>query len=282
VEKNGATENQRGEGAFWRCETLLASGKHKKAVEALAEVAAKFVDWKERALYAQIKILMSIRETKKLIQKMENFLKELPSSKLIPEITFLYAIALKNDGRLKDAELQFAKFARKYPDNEYAPRALFEEGVIALGYERCSVAITAFRLFCEKYLNNPLIPNVKYREIYALLSEHRDKEALEDVNFLATNYPKSKYTIHALFRLGEYFREKKLDENAIATYKKAESLAMMQSCKSFAANAVYEIANIYFLADKTQMALKTLNELSEKYPKQRAEAYGLFLRGDIF
>ena len=282
MEKNGATVKIRGEGAFWRCETLLARGKSKQAAAGFDQVAAKFADWKEKALYAEIKILMSIRDTKKLIPKMENFLKELPASKLTPEIAFLHAIALKNDGRLKDAEKRFGEFAANYPDNEYAPRALFEEGVIALGDERCAAAVASFTLFCEKYPNNSLTPNVRYRKAYALFAEKRDKSAMDDVNYLAKHHPNSRYTIHALFRLAEHYREKKLIPLAISTYKKTEFLAAAESYKSLAAKAVYEIADIHFNAKKSNEALKALNELSEKYPKQRAEAYGLFLRGDIF
>ncbi|NOY75718.1 MAG: tetratricopeptide repeat protein [Kiritimatiellaeota bacterium] len=282
MEKNGADEKTRGEGSFWRCETLLARGEPRKAAVAFDAVAAKFADWKEKALYAEIKILMSLRDSKTLTMKMKQFLRELPRSSLASEIEFLYAIALKNAGKLKEAGKRLAEFARKRPEDKYAPRALFESGLISLDNENCAAAVTEFDLFCRKYPNNPLIPNVRYRLAYALFAENRPAAAIKNVETLAKRRPGSKYTVHALFRLAAHHQGRGEDDQAVAAYRKAESLAAAASFKSLAARAVYEIADIYFKKNSDKKALRILDELSEKYSKERVEAYGLFLRGDIF
>ena len=281
VEKNGATAKTRGEGAYWRCETLLAAGKRKQAAAAFDSVASRFAEWKEKALYAEIKILMTLRETKPLIAKMEQFIKELPKSPRVPEVKFLHAVALKNAGRLNEAEKRFAEFAAANPNSKYAPRALFESAIIAIGDERCAAAVTAFNNFCKLYPANPLTPNVRYRLAYALFAENHPAEAVKDIQILSQTYKHSKYTIHALFRLAEYYQSIGDNEKAVATYRKIESMAAAESDKALAARAVYEIADIHFKENHSKQALELLDELSEKYSKQKAAAYGEFLRGDI-
>ena len=281
MEKNGASGKIRGEGAYWRCETLLAKGQSKKAGAAFKAVAANFPEWKEKALYAEIKTLMKLRDSKTLIPAMKNFLKKLSKSPLAPEIEFLHAKALKNSGHLKEAEKQFTKFAEKHPGDQYAPRALFESAMIALGDERCADAAKTLELFCRKYPGDPLNANVRYRLVYTLFAENKVAEAVKNVQILAARHKHSKYAVHALFRLAEYHRGRGEDAKTITAYRKAEAISAAESYKPLAARAIYEIADTYFTSNHFKKATKILDELSEKYSKQRAKAYGLFLRGDI-
>ena len=281
MEETGPTPLLKGEGAYWISELKYIEGKNKEAAESFAAVAAKYPDWKEKALFKEIKALMNTTEYKTTVERLEPFIKDYPKSKYAPNALFLYGLALKNSGRKDKAEVQFANFAKKYPAHSYAPRALFEEGLLELEGEKYQYAVSAFTQLYEKYPESTLVPNVLYRRTYALFFEGFDKEAVADVRLLMAKYPESDYTVHAQFRLSEYYLAQNDIPNSIAVLQKIAK-SCTEAKPSAAARAFYEIADIYFNDDKKEDAFKALDELSGKFPEEPIAQNALFLRGEIF
>jgi TolA-binding protein len=277
--KDSKDKHIQGEGKYWMAELFYIQSKYKEAAIAFGVVADKFSDWKEQALFKQIKSLMNTKDYAQTIKKIQTFLKELSKSKFAPDISFLYALALKNDNKYSEAENQFAKFAKDYPDHLYAPRALFEEGTLALEKGNARDAVTAYTELCRRYPGNVLIPNTLYRRMYACFWGGDNKDAEDDAKALFAKYPKSIYTIHAGFRLADYYVDIKNYNEAVDILKKM--FLRYRKDSKVAARAIYEIANTRFKEVNEKEALKALDELSEKFPKEYIADDGLFLRGDI-
>jgi TolA-binding protein len=278
---NGATPLIKGEGAYWIAELQYMQEQYKNAAESFAKVAKDFSEWREKSLFKEIKSLMNTVDYKTTILRLERFIKDYPSSPYTPNANFLYALSLKNAEDKKRAIAQFAKFANTFPNHAYAPRALFEEGLLEMEAGKYQDAVSAFTQLYEKYPENPLVPNALYRRIYGLFWEGFNKEAIADVQILESKYPKSDYTIHAQFRLAEYYLENKEPEKAVIVLKNVAA-KYASSNPSEAARAYYEIADIYFQQDNKKEAFEALDELSENFQNEPVSNNGLFLRGEIF
>ena len=278
---NAPDPRLKGEGAYWIAELQYIQGKNKEAAELYAAVAAKYPDWREKALYREIKALMNTQAYNMTLKEIESFLKEFPESKYYPDTSFMYALALKNADRRKDAEKQFAAFSKKFPSNKYAARSLFEEGLLAMEAGRFQDSVSAFTQLYEKYPDSELVPNALYRREYGFFWEGFDKEAVADVGILTAKYPFSEYTVHARFRLVRYYIQQKNYTKALETLK-AIAADYAEKKSEAAARAYYETADIYFLQQDTKKALMALDDLSAKFPDQPVALNGLFLRGEVF
>ena len=277
--KDAKDNKTKGEGKYWMAELLYIQAKYKEAALAFGAVADKFANWKEQALFKQIKSLMNTKEHVQTIKKIQAFLKGFPKSPFAADTSFLYALALKNNQKIHAAEKQFALFAKDYPNHQYAPRALFEEGTLALNYGNAVNAVTAYTELCRRYPGNVIIPNALYRRMYACFWNADNKDAVNDARTLLAKYPNSTYTIHAGFRLADYYVDINNYNEAVAVLKKM--IALYRKDPKTSARAIYEIANSRFKEGNEKEALKVLDELSEKFPKEYILNDGLFLRGDI-
>jgi len=278
---NGSSSLIKGEGAYWIAELQFMQEQYKSAAESFAKVAKDFSEWKEKALFKEIKSLMNTVDYKTTIARLELFIKEYPTGIYTPNAFFLYALSLKNAGEKKRAIKEFANFAKKFPAHAYAPRALFEEGLLEMEAGQYQDAVSAFTQLYGKYPENSLVPNALYRRIYGLFWEGFNKEAIADIQILVSKYPKSEYTIYAQFRLAEYYIENKEYEKAVSVLKTI-AVRYTDSNPSAAARAYYEIADVYFQTDNKKEAFKALDELSAKFQNEPVSHNGLFLRGEIF
>ena len=278
---NGSSSVIKGEGAYWIAQLMYMQEQYKNSAETFAEVAKNYPDWKEKALFKEIKSLMNTKDYKSTIARLELFLKKYPASSYLPNATFLYALSLKNAGEKKRAVKEFANFAKKFPEHPYAPRALFEEGLLEMKTGKYQDAVAAFTQLYGKYPENSLVPNALYRRIYGLFWVGFNKEAIADVQILINKYPDSEYTIYAQFRLVEYYITNKEPEKAVKILQSITA-RYTSSNPSAAARAYYEIADIYFRKDNKKEAFKALDELSAKFQNEPVNNNGLFLRGEIF
>ncbi len=279
--ENGTTSSIKGEGAYWTAQLEFMQEQYKQASESFAAVASVYPEWREKALFKEIKALISTTDYKTTLQRLELFLKSYPKSKYASNCSFLYAVTLKNAGENKKAIAEFANFAKLFPAHVYAPRALFEEGILEMKTGRYQDAILAFTQLYKKYPNDPLVPNALYRRIYGLFWEGLDKDAIDDVNLLMAKYPNSEYAIYAQFRLAEYYRDQQDIGSAIVALNVITS-KYASTNHSAAARAYYEIADIYFYADDKAKAFSALDELSANFGDQPVSHNALFLRGEIF
>jgi len=280
ISKVAKDDKTKGEGQYWIAELLYIQSKYNNAAEAFGQVAANFEDWREQALFKQIKSLMNTKHHSDSIYKIQNFLKKYPHSKDSQDAAFLYALALKNDKKFHDAQMQFAQFAKKYKTHAYAPRALFEEGNLALNHGDEGDAVSAYTELIKRYPGDSLVPNSLYRRMYVCFLNSAPEIAISDTATLFSKYQQSVYSIYAGFRLADYYVAIKKYDKAVVLLRKMQTMYKTQA--TVASKILYEIANTYFKEGNHKEALKTLNELSEKFPKSDIANNGLFLRGDIY
>jgi TolA-binding protein len=277
---NAPEAKTRGEGAFSMAETLYIQGEYKKAAKEFALTAKEFKSWREKALFKEIKSFMNMKDNHNALKTAAIFLEKFKKSPLAGDVMFLMALAMKNSGDSAGAEKTFGSFAAKHPNNQYAPRALFEEGLLALNRNAESNATNAFTRLVEKYPDHPLVPNALYRRLHAFFWRNLDSEAIADVHLLAAKYPNSPFATHARFKLADYYLKRGNPKRAMEILRSiADTRA--EKDKKQAAMALYKIADILFKNSKSDNALSTLDELSEKYPDSPLTANGTFLRGEI-
>ena len=279
LSKTAKDKKIQGEGEYWIAELLYIQSKYKAAADAFALVAKSFPDWQEKALFKQIKSLMNTASHSESTHKIQTFLKLHPKSEYVPDVSFLYALALKNDKKYHDAEKQFAKFAKTFPDHIYAPRALFEEGNLALDHGDDSNSVTAYTELLKRYPDHILVPNTLYRRMYVCFLNAAPEVALADAETLFVQFPKSNYSVHGGFRVMDHHVENKKYDKAIDILHRMFKKYSLDA--KIAPRILYEIANTRFKEGRDKEALKVLDDLSEKFPKSDVVNDGLFLRGDI-
>ena len=140
--------------------------------------------------------------------------------------------------------LQFLNFAARYPDDKNADKSL-------------------------------------YRAVYSYYLAEKIDETIYAVKLLEEKYPKSPYTIKALFYLADHYRSVNNFESAEKTLEALDSLLSEKDLNT-KAMVLYNYALIYNENKRYSKALEMLEELENKYPLATMIADSYFLSGVIF
>ncbi len=273
-------ENIRGEGVYWLAELLYIQTKYDEAADAFGKIAITFQGWREKALYMQIKSLMNTREHSRTVANIQLFLEKFPEGEHTAEVSFLYALALKNSMQSQQAEEQFAKFATSYPDHAYAPRALFEKGILALENGKDSESTDSYSQLINKYPTHILVPNALYRRMHINFFNASYEDATKDVNTLLKDHHASHFAFHSGLLLADHFALAQNYDKALGLLR--SMLANSADDGHKAPRLTYEMANVYFKAERDTEAMQALDDLSEKFTASAELNDGFFLRGEIF
>ena len=278
--ENAPDDYVRGEGKFLLARLLYTEGKYKEAANAFIMVSEKYRAWKEKSLYWAMRSLIECADYGRALSVSEHILKEFPSGETKKECIYFHALILEKQNNMDKALKEFAGFTKNYPSNEFAPLALFETGKILYDRKDYVQAISHFSEFVKNYPNNPLAANVLYKRLYSSYFQGNIDAAVEDVKILSERYPKSQFTVAALFWLSDYY-------GAHRIYNKADAVlgSIIEKYKDDGetiSQALYDRAYICFKSNSNDRALNYLNELFEKYPDNKIVSEGLFLCGDVY
>jgi len=141
-----------------------------------------------------------------------------------------------------------------------------------------AAAVKYFSDFLIGYPNNTLGANVIYKRLFANYFQ-ANEAATTDAKLLAERYPKSQFTVAAMFWLSDYYRDKRIYDKADTVL--GEIITKYKDDEDTVSQALYDRAYICYKINAEERALSYLNELYEKYPNNKVVSEGYFLSGDI-
>lgn len=278
--ENAPDDYVRGEGKFLLARLLYTEGKYREAASAFIVVSEKYRAWREKSFYWAMRSLIECADYGRALSVSEHILKEFPSGETKKECIYFHALILEKQNNIDKALKEFAVFTKNYPSNEFAPLALFESGKILYDKKDYVQAISHFSEFLKNYPNNPLAANVLYKRLYSNYFQGNIDAAVEDVKILSERYPKSQFTVAALFWLSDYYSAHRIYDKADAVL--GDIIIKYKDDEDTVSQALYDRAYICLKSNSTDRALNYLKELFEKYPDNKIVSEGLFLCGDVY
>ncbi len=234
------------------------------------------------------------------IELSRQFLEKFPGSSYTPEILYRVAEHYYNNGRFETAAAEFLKFIEKNPSHELADNAYYWMGLSNLKLKKYLEAISNFRALNEKFPKNKFADKALFRTANAYYSLHDYKSAIENYGAFTEKYPGNTHEGDAYFNiamsykrlddvknaetwyvkydekfpkgslierarmnLGYLLQDEKRYDEAVAAFRKAESLGGKK-----AVEAQFWIADCLQAKGDSAGAIKEYLRTFEKYPAQ--------------
>ncbi|MCF6175517.1 MAG: tetratricopeptide repeat protein [Victivallaceae bacterium] len=278
IYQHGTGDTDRYEGRFMTGKLYMLQGKYSEATILFKDIAKQSPVWRDRAIFQQIECLSVTKHYQEALKLAESALTDSKDSATLKHIAYNRAFILERLGRLKDARNSYLDFVRKYPGSENAPTALFAAAEIAYNGRNFAMAAELFADFVRKYRDNPQAPSAIYKRLYANYFGGIDEAALKDADLLLKNYPKSKYTIAALFWKVDWLREHRKFSEAVTLLKLLQEKYKQDGQTS--AQVLYELATINGVTGKLDQAIEQLKIIFNKYTDSSVVSEAYLLAGD--
>jgi TolA-binding protein len=275
---NAEDEITRGEGLYWLAELLFLQGRMAEASTAFQSVGKDFPDWREKALFREIQARIQVKEYPAALAGLQVFIQQFRQSPLYPDALFHLARVRQLLGEVGEAREGFAKFAAAFPDHAYAPRAWFEAGELSFGAGDFPGAADAYGSLMERYPRHALVVNALYRRVFARAAAGDEEGACSDTGILIRDHADTPYAVHARYWLADLFRNRR---DYAAAESMLKDIAALPGRPAESAQALYESAEVCFIADRPDDAIRHLDELNEKFPDAPVVSEGQLLRGNI-
>lgn len=278
IGRNSTDDYTKGEGIFLSAKLLFNQTKFKEATEAFIALSEKNQNWREKALYWAMRSLFEDKNYSKSLEICEKLIGE-ASGEIKKECLYFHAMILQKQGNFEKAMKEFSSFTKNNANSPFAPLALFECGKMSFDKKDFAAAVKYFSDFLVGYPNNTLAANVIYKRLFANYFQANDEAAITDAKLLAERYPKSQFTVAAVFWLSDYYRDRRIYDKADIVL--GDIIAKYKDDEDTVSQALYDRAYICYKINAEERALSYLHELYEKYPNNKIVSEGYFLSGDI-
>ncbi len=281
-------------GIFSQGRKLIEAGRHEEALELMkkyveehknSETAAEVyvqIAKCEKDIYEKNRMVM----VEKVIKAYELIIEKYPYSDLGAEACFqlgqLYEKELKNN---EEALKYYDRCVIEYPVTTYAASSLYRSGQINENEGYYDMAIIAYQRLARDFAKYQIAVDslLRIKEIYATKMEQNPKtidKSLEAYYELVNNYPENKKTPDILMELAGFYLDKKSDsQNAIKTYN--ELIERFPKDKT-AYEAYNKIALIYEKNKEYKNLAATYNKMYEVYPEHENADKTLFEIAQIY
>ena len=278
IYKNGANDAAKNEGRFMTGKLYMQQSKYAKAVIIFADIAQHSPAWHDQAIFQQVKSLIALKKDQEALNLVKKSLPKIKDGITLKNMAYKQAVILERLGRLKAARTSYLDFVSKYPGNENAPLALFAAADIAYNNQKFAMAAELFAEFVHKYSENQRAANAMYKRLYANYLGGQPEVALQDAELMLKNYPKSKYTIDAIFWKVDWLRENNKYSTAIKLLKLVQE--KYKNDEKTMAQALYELAVIDYITDKFAQSFIKLKIIFDKYSSSPITSDANLLAGD--
>jgi TolA-binding protein len=278
IYKNGANDADKYKGRFMTGKLYMQQAKYAKAAIIFSDIAQHSPAWHDQAIFQQIKSLSALKEDQQALNLVEKSLPTIKDSIILKNVAYQQAVILERLGQLKAARTSYLDFVSKYPGNEHAPTALFAAANIAYNGQKFAMAAELFAEFIHKYSQNQRAANAMYKRLYANYLGGQPKIALQDADLMLKNYPKSKYTLDAIFWKVDWLREN--HKYSMATKLLNLIQEKYKDDKKTMAQALYELALIDYITDKFAQSFIKLKIIFDKYSSSPITSDANLLAGD--
>lgn len=213
---------------------------------------------------------------------------------------FNEGLALRNDGRLRDAGEKFSEIDKRYPYSEYAKKSLINLAYINFTLGRYPETIAAGRRFTTLYPNDPdaayalyLIGQSYFRQMPDVTRDQQTTErALAAFAELVQRFPDSEYTNDARARIraaddqlagkemevGRYYLKRR---NYVAAINRFKMVVINYQTTRHVEEALFRLTESYYALGVTREAQTAAAVLGHNFPDSEwyKNAYSLLKEG---
>jgi tetratricopeptide (TPR) repeat protein len=275
----GTKTAQRMEGKYLQGQLYYKNKEYVEAAAAFEEVMVQESPWRSRGAYWALQSQLHLKDYGKALYIAEELSKDKKDKTFASTGQYYLASCQEQLGRNEEALKSYQLFNKLYPENKYAPDAVFAAARILFSQNKFAGVVEQLKNFPTKYPKNEFAPNALYKIIFAYYQLQKWEEVEKSVRLLAKDYSDSEYCIAAelwfidcLRSRGEYGQAEKWIGGLLKKYSEDSEVS---------ARLLYDYALICSHSRKSVQALKLLEEIFEKYPKNDINARALFLAGDI-
>jgi len=245
--------------------TMLKNSNYDGAILAFLALRRNYPQSKllDRAAYALGSAYFQKQDYKASREAFEKFQDEFKDSGLKPQALYLLGASLYNLEKFAEAIEVFKNIIAQYGQNkELAQKAEYEiaDCYSQMGNE--NEAIARFKQLRSKYPDSNLTAEIMWwlGEYYY---RHNDLEgARRYFSSLIHDFPKNSLIPDAYYALGSCFEEEEKHEDALASFKKVIELTR----SDLTGQAAIAIADIYVRQEKSDMAIKTYQDIIKAFP----------------
>jgi tetratricopeptide (TPR) repeat protein len=275
-----ATNNgQKMEGKYLQGQLYYKNKEFTEAAAVFEEVMVQESLWQSRGAYWALQSQLQLKDYGKALYIAEELSNDKKNKQLASAGQYYSAYCQEQLGKSIEALKNYQIYAKLYPKDKYAPMAIFAAGKILFTQKDFAKVIELFKDFPAKYPENKFTPNALYKIIFAYYQLQKWDEMEKAIRLLVKNYPDSMYCVAAEFWFVDCLRNR-------GQYEQAEKWIQVMMKKysndpEISARLLYDCALVCFRFRKSHRALKSLEELFKKYPKNNLNANALFLAGNI-
>ena len=235
-----------------------------------------------------------------------------PDDKGQAEAQMYLGEAYFDNQQLPEAQACYQKIVTAYPNSTLAPYALMRSAWIAEKKKDLPLAVNSYRDFLAKFSDDPQVPQAFYRlgvdladskdfegaihafqnvpktckfadeAAYAIAWAYRDQEKADEANAqfaaVAEGFPNSPLATDSLFRLGEYWLEKKNYTQAMLFYSRAADAEKTTQGK-LGELILYKLGVCAFHAERYEVAANAFDKVANLYKDGQYESDSLYWRG---
>ncbi|MFA6715743.1 MAG: tetratricopeptide repeat protein [Victivallaceae bacterium] len=275
----GTQTAQRMEGKYLQGQLYYKNKEFAEAAVAFEEVMVQESPWQTRGAYWALQSQLHLKDYSKALYIAEELGKDKKDKTFASTGQYYLAYCQEQLGRVEEALKNYRLFVKLYPENKHAPAAVFAAAGILFAQNKFAEAAELLKDFPDKYPKNEFTPNALYKFVFAAYQLQKWDEVEKTVRLLAEKYSDSEYCIAAelwfidsLRNRGQYDQAEKWIQGLLKKYSANPGIS---------AQLLYDCALVSSHSRKSGQALKLLEEIFDKYPKDNINARALFLAGDI-
>jgi len=278
------------------------SGDHMRAQETYDTILKDYPDslYSDYVQYQMGLTLLKNSNYDGAILAFLTFKRNYPKSKLLDDATYALGSAYFQKQDYKASREVFEKFQDEFRDSSLKPQALYLLGASLYNLERFPEAIEVFKGIIAQYgQNKELVQKAEYEIADCYSQMGNENEAITRFKQLRSKYPDSGLTAEIMWWLGEYYyrhndleaarkyfssliqdfpksnlvpdayyalgscnEEESKHEEALMNFKKVIELTK----SDLTGQAAIAIADIYIKQDKSDMAIKTYQDIIRAFP----------------
>ena len=265
------------DGEFLLAEILIQLDRPERYCSQFEKIAERWPEKSKQAFMLAARACLDSRKPDLALNFLHR-LRQLPQPDFV-QLLYLEAVARMQKNQKAAALKLFNEFLKRAnPLEALIPDALYYSGLLACSLQDTALAVNRLSRFRKTYPHHHLAPQAAAWLIQIHMIRNDAIAAERETWLLAEQYPDSKFTLDALFRLASHYAEEGAKEKATATLKK---LAEDTRFPAIQARALYEMALQAYRNGERETALKLLAALYEKFPDSAIIPEAYYLNGDI-
>jgi TolA-binding protein len=257
---------------------LSGEGRHAEAAGAFMKGYGLFAEGpkKEQCLFKVGDAYFANNQFKLALETYERFVKEYPSSKIVPNAYYQIAESMARGGQPAEAEAMYREVSVKYPSSPFAEESLLRIAELRAGQGKWIDAVEGFGRVMSVYTNGLWYSEALHGRGVANYQLMKFAAALEDFDSVTNRFPGSSVYEHSYYMGG------------MCSYWLGEDARALSVCRDFVKrypasqwvpDAMFWIAKYEYNEGSFENAEKDFLSFTEKYATSRMADNALLWAG---